>query len=83
MSFGISSVPEVFQQRMHELGITGTEVVADDFMATGFVDTYGEAVCDHNRNLLVILQRCSQHWVKLALEIPQLHLEDRTQLKLV
>ena len=33
MPFGISSAPEVFQRKMHELieGMTGTEVVADEF----------------------------------------------------
>lgn len=36
VSFGISSVLQVFQQRMHELGLTGTEVDADYFMVTGF-----------------------------------------------
>lgn len=50
MSFGISSVPEVFQQRMHKLDITGTETVADHFMVAGFGATYGEALCDQNRN---------------------------------
>ena len=32
---------------MHELigGLTGTEVVADDFVVAGFGDTYEEAVC--------------------------------------
>jgi len=41
MPFGISSAPEVFQWRMHELikGLTGTEVVADDFLVAGFGDT--------------------------------------------
>ena len=72
MSLGINFVQEVFQQRMHELGLTGTEVVADDFMATGFGDTHEKAVCDHNRNFVTFRQRCSQRGVKLALEKPQL-----------
>lgn len=68
MPFGISSVPEVFQRRMHELidGLTGTEVVIDDFMVAGFGDNYKEALRDHNRNLVVFLQRFSQRGVKLA-----------------
>lgn len=34
--------PQVFQRRMHELieGLTGTEVVADDFVVAGFGETY-------------------------------------------
>lgn len=59
MPFGISSAPEVFQRRMHELieGLTGTEVVADDFVVAGFGDTYEEAVCDHNKSLVAFLQQ--------------------------
>ena len=38
MPFGISSAPEVFQRRTHELieGLSGTKVVADDFVIAGF-----------------------------------------------
>ena len=37
MPFGISSAPEVFRRKMHEFseGLTGIEVVADDFLAVG------------------------------------------------
>ena len=37
MPFGISSAPEVFQQRIHKLieGLQGVEVIADDFMTVG------------------------------------------------
>ena len=40
MPFGISSAPEVFQRRIHELieGLHGVKVVADDFVAIGFGD---------------------------------------------
>jgi len=33
MPFGISSAPEVWQQKMNELveGLSGVEVIADDF----------------------------------------------------
>ena len=44
MPFGISSAPEVFQRRMHELeGLHGIEVVADDFVVVGFGDSYQPA----------------------------------------
>ena len=38
MSLGISSAPEVFQHRMHEVieGLEGVEVVADYIVAVGF-----------------------------------------------
>ena len=45
MPFSISSAPEVFQRKMHELieGMTGVEVVADDFIAVGYGETFEEA----------------------------------------
>ena len=78
MSFGISSAPLVFQRRMHELieGLSGTEVVADDFIVAGFGDTLEEAIRDHNKTLVAFLQRCSERGVKLAVEKLQLCLEE-------
>ena len=78
MPFGISLAPEVFQRRMHELieGLSGTEVVADDFVVAGFGDTLEEAFRDHNKNLVAFLQRCSASGVKLAMEKLQLCLEE-------
>ena len=78
MPFGVSSAPEVFQRRMHELieGLSGTEVVADDFIVAGFGDTLEEAFRDHNKNLVAFLQRCSARGVKLAVEKLQLCLEE-------
>ena len=35
-----------------------------------------EAICDHNKNLVAFLQRCSQRGVKLAVEKLQLCLEE-------
>jgi len=53
MPFGISSAPEVFQRRMHELieGLPGVEVIADDFVVVGFRHTHREAIQDHDKNL--------------------------------
>ena len=67
MPFGISSAPEIFQRRMHELveGLTGVEVVADDFVVIGFGDTVKEAGANHDRNLAALLSRCEQSNVKL------------------
>ena len=78
MPFGISSAPAVFQRRMHELieGLSGTEVVAHDFIVAGFGDTLKEAIRDHNKTLVAFLQRCSERGVKLAVEKLQLCLEE-------
>ena len=78
MPIGISSDPEVFQYCMHELieGLSGAEVVADDFVVASFGDTPKEAFRDHNKNLVAFLQRCSARDVKLAVENLQLCLEE-------
>ena len=67
MPFGISSAPEVFQRRMHEVieGLEGVEVVADDFVTVGFGDTEEEAIANHDQNLKAFLQRCEERNLKL------------------
>ena len=67
MPFGISSAPEVFQQRMHQLieRLKGVEVVADDFLIAGYGDNKEAVAHDHDGNLVAFLQRCSEHGVKL------------------
>lgn len=58
MPFGINSAPEVWQQRMHELveGLTGVEVIADDFLVCGFGDTTEAAIANHDQNLKAFLR---------------------------
>ena len=70
MPFGISSAPEIFQRRRHELieGLDGTEVVADAFIVAILGDTFDEAVRNHNKNLTAFLQRFSERGVKLSVE---------------
>ena len=67
MPFGISSAPEVFQRKMHELieGLAGVEVVADDFIAVGYGNTFEEATRDHDKTLLEFLKRCEAKNVRL------------------
>ena len=67
MLFGISSAPEVFQRKMHELieGLMGIEVVADDFIAVGHGETFEEATKDHDKMLLEFLKRCEERNVRL------------------
>lgn len=71
MPFGISSAPEVFHRRMHELieGLTGVEVVADDFIVVGFGDTREKAVKDlgkgKGKNLDEFLGRCAEKDIQL------------------
>ena len=55
---------------MHELieGMTGIEVVTDDFITVGYGDTLEEAAQDHDKNLLLFLQRCKERNVRLNRE---------------
>lgn len=67
MPFGISSAPEGFQRRMHEVikGLPGIEVVADKFMAIGFGETLEQMSCNHDDHLRGFLQRCDEKNLKL------------------
>ena len=70
LPFGISSAPEVFQRKMHEVieGLRGIEVVANDFIVVGDGDTEEQAIEDHDTNLEAFLKHCTEHnlWLNLA-----------------
>ena len=70
MPFGISSAPEVFQRKMHQLieGLHGVEVIADDFVTVGYGNTTEAAIADHDRNLMAFLKRCEERGVRLNTE---------------
>ena len=63
--FGISSAPEVFQRRMPEFieGLDGIEVVADNFIAVGYGDTFEETTRD--KHPLAFLKRCEERNIRL------------------
>ena len=67
MPFGISSAPEVWQQRMNQLieGLQGIEVIADDFLVCGSGDTTEEARVNHDFNLRAFLNRARETGLKL------------------
>ena len=62
MPFGISSAPEEYQRRQHEVieGLNGVECIADDLLVYGSGDNYEEAVKDHDENLKALLLRARQ-----------------------
>ena len=70
MPFDISSAPDVFQHRMHELieGLGGTEVVADDFVVAGFGDSLEEASRDHNKKPCCISSTMFHTWYQARSE---------------
>ena len=78
MPFGICSVPEAFQHRMHELieGLHGIEVIADDFTVVSFGDTFAEASRDHDKNLEAFLHRCKDRGIILNLDKVQLRKQE-------
>ena len=59
MPFGISTAPEEFQRRQHELfeGLPGVTVIADDILVYGSGDTVENAAADHDQNLIGVLER--------------------------
>ena len=67
MPFGIAPAPEEFQRRLNEAleGLDGVRTIADDIIVFGVGDTDDEAVVDHDRKLMALLQRCRQRHIKL------------------
>ena len=59
MPFRISTAPEEFQRRQHELfkGLPGVTVIADDILVYGSSDTVENATADHDQNLIGVLER--------------------------
>ena len=55
---------------MHELiqGMPHVEVVADEFVVVGCGDTHEQAVQDHDKNIMIFLQLCHDHGLKLNIE---------------
>ncbi|XP_062519180.1 uncharacterized protein K02A2.6-like [Corticium candelabrum] len=80
ISFCISSASEVWQQRMQEVveGLSGVEVIADDFLVIGRGNTQEEAIatCDHDKKLREFLKRALERNLKLSLETTKLRLTE-------
>ena len=67
MPHGISSAPEEYQRRQHEVleCLNGIENVADDILVFGCGDADEEAEADHDHCVLELLQRCWEKQLKL------------------
>ena len=78
LPFGISSAPEVFQRKMHEVieGLTGVEVIADDFIVVGLGDTEEQATENHDANLEAFLKRCVERNLRLNIAKMRLRLPE-------
>ena len=67
MPFGVSSAPEEYQRRIHDVvqGLPGVEVIADDILVYGKGSTKEEYVKDHDNNLTKLLERARAVNLKL------------------
>ena len=68
MPFGISSGPEEYQRRQQEFleGLNGVINIADDIGVFGCGDTEEKANEDHNKNLIMLLNRCRERDLRLS-----------------
>ena len=59
--------PDDFQRHVNEIieGLEGITAIADDLLLTGAGNTHEEALADHDRNLIALLQRFSERNFKL------------------
>ena len=59
--------PDDFQRHVNEIieGLEGITAIADDLLVTGAGNTHEEALADHDRNLIALLQRVSERNFKL------------------
>ena len=72
--FGINVAAEEFQRRTDANleGLEGVKVIAGNMLVWGDGDTYEEAISDHDKRLIALLERCQQKNIKLNKEKFQL-----------
>lgn len=70
LPFGITSAPEIFQQKQCEIiqGLDGVEVIADDILVYGVGKDYESALLDHNLKMEMLFKRLQESGVKLNRE---------------
>uniref|UniRef100_A0AAV2KDB0 ribonuclease H n=1 Tax=Knipowitschia caucasica TaxID=637954 RepID=A0AAV2KDB0_KNICA len=84
LPFGVSVAPEVYQRKQHELlsGLSGVEPIADDILIVGCGDSDAEAVTDHDKKLLALMDRCSEIKLRLGLKKLQFKVKESMLLTL-
>ncbi|KAK3749289.1 hypothetical protein QZH41_007555 [Actinostola sp. cb2023] len=67
LPFGISSAPEEFQRRIHDVlcGLDGIVNITDDITVVGRGEDMAAANVHHDRTVVELLKRLSQHNLKL------------------
>ena len=78
MPFGIKSAPEVCRRKAHEFieRLDGVEIIIDDFLVIGFGDTVEEAVSNHDKNLVGLLERARERNLTLNPDKIKLRLQE-------
>ena len=78
MPFGISTAPEEYQRRQDQVieGLEGVANIVDDILVFGEGDTEEEAIADHDRKLIKLLERCRER--NLKLNISKLMLREKS-----
>ena len=78
LPFGLSSAPEEFQRRQHQIveGLPGVLSIHDDILLFGEGETYEEAHRDHDEKLEKLMKRCQERNVKLNKEKLKLRLSE-------
>jgi hypothetical protein len=67
MPFGLNTASEHFQARLDQAleNLPGVHIIADDILIAGEGDTMEEAVLDHDRKLVKLLERCQRQNIVL------------------
>ena len=80
MPFGISVAPEEFQRRLDNAleGLDGVTPIFDDILIYGAGETEAEAINDHDRKLVALLNRCREKGIKLNKEKVKFRLPEVT-----
>ena len=78
MPFGICSASEEFQRRINDAigDIEGVQVIVDDILIYGKGKNYDEAVKDHDRKLIKLLERLREKNIKLNESKVKLRLDE-------
>ena len=82
LCFGISPAPEIWQAKMNEIlsGLRHVACIADDVLCYGVGDTYDEAVADHDRCMIALLNRCREKDLHLNRDKLQINRESTTYM---
>ena len=77
LCFGISPAPEIWQAKMNEAlsGLRNVICIADDVLCYGVGDTEEEALADHDRCMISLLDRCREKDIRLNKEKLQINRE--------